>query len=208
MIYLPQKLREYRKRRGMTQENAAEALGVAPQTVSKWERGETYPDVLMLPALAHLFGVSTDALLGMDEMSAHQRRGEAYTQARIHMRRHDWNAAVSVYEEALSIWPENDGLMCDLAMALALHGGPEQLSKAAGLCLRVLEGQAGLKVQHTARAALCYIYHKMGDKDRSAEFVRQLPHTRESREVVHERLNASTGQEDEWLYELSTGEKW
>ena len=45
MFVLSAKLREHRRKLEMTQEEVANALGVAPQTVSKWERAETYPDI-------------------------------------------------------------------------------------------------------------------------------------------------------------------
>ena len=41
----------------LTQEDIAEMLRVSPQSVSKWERGDTYPDITLLPALANLFKV-------------------------------------------------------------------------------------------------------------------------------------------------------
>ena len=52
-----------RKSRGMTQEELAEKLGVSGQAVSKWENDISYPDILMLPKLAEIFGVTTDELL-------------------------------------------------------------------------------------------------------------------------------------------------
>lgn len=55
-----------RKERGMTQENLAEAMGVSPQTISKWENSTTYPDITLLPVLADFFGVTVDALYGRD----------------------------------------------------------------------------------------------------------------------------------------------
>lgn len=53
----------YRKRFGMTQAGLAEKLNYSDKAVSKWERGESIPDVLTLAALAELFGVSVDTLL-------------------------------------------------------------------------------------------------------------------------------------------------
>lgn len=53
-------LKKFRMAKNMTQENAAEKLGVNSQTVSRWECGTTLPDVLMLPALAKLYGVTVD----------------------------------------------------------------------------------------------------------------------------------------------------
>ena len=55
-------LKKYRLAKKLTQEKAAELLGVSAQTVSRWECGTTLPDVLMLPEIARLYGVTTDDL--------------------------------------------------------------------------------------------------------------------------------------------------
>lgn len=69
MIYFGENLKKLRKQREMTQEVLADFLGVSFQAVSKWERGETYPDMTMLPAIASLFNVTTDFLLGIDKVN-------------------------------------------------------------------------------------------------------------------------------------------
>lgn len=53
-----------RKRLGLTQDHLAEKLGVTAQAVSKWENDQSCPDILMLPRLAEIFGITTDELLG------------------------------------------------------------------------------------------------------------------------------------------------
>lgn len=206
MFVLHQKIREYRRRQEMTQEDVANALGVAPQTVSKWERAETYPDITLLPALANLFGVTTDQLLGMDQLREEYRIGTVYTRAREKLRQKDWDGAIAIYEQALRIWPNDAGILTDLAMALALSGESAQLTRAALICENVLQSQEHVKLQHTARAALCYIYAKAGDLERALLAARQLPHQRESREVVQAHLH----QQADWdslIYTLSTGEE-
>lgn len=53
----------YRKRSGLTQAGLAEKLNYSDKAVSKWERGESIPDVLTLIQLAELFGISVNELL-------------------------------------------------------------------------------------------------------------------------------------------------
>lgn len=55
-----------RKRRGMSQEEVAEKLGISRQTVSKWETDETLPDICQSKRLAVLYGLSLDELVEFD----------------------------------------------------------------------------------------------------------------------------------------------
>lgn len=52
-----------RKQKGMTQSNLASKLNVSDKAVSKWENGQGYPDITLLPSLASLFNVSIDYIL-------------------------------------------------------------------------------------------------------------------------------------------------
>lgn len=61
---LSQQISMLRKQNGYTQEQLASKLGVTYQAVSKWENGQSCPDVLLLPALAEAFGVTLDGLFG------------------------------------------------------------------------------------------------------------------------------------------------
>ncbi len=56
-----------RRQQGLTQVQLAGQLGVSPQAVSKWESGQSCPDIMMLVPLSKIFGVSTDQLLGEEE---------------------------------------------------------------------------------------------------------------------------------------------
>lgn len=63
---LGESLLNARKSKGLTQEAAAEKLGVSRQTVSKWETGETLPDIRQSKRLAALYGVTLDELIDFD----------------------------------------------------------------------------------------------------------------------------------------------
>lgn len=55
-----------RKERGITQEDLAKHLGVSKPAVSKWESGQSYPDILLLPIIASYFDISVDQLIGYE----------------------------------------------------------------------------------------------------------------------------------------------
>ena len=63
---LSKNLKIFRKRKGLTQENVAEALNVVRQTISKWEKGISVPDADMLIKLAEILDVSVSELIGSD----------------------------------------------------------------------------------------------------------------------------------------------
>ena len=56
---------DLRRKKGISQQKLADAIGVSFQTVSKWENRITMPDITLLPELAGYFSVSVDQLLGL-----------------------------------------------------------------------------------------------------------------------------------------------
>lgn len=55
-----------RKEKGLTQEDLARYIGVSKASVSKWETGQSYPDITFLPQLAAFFNISIDDLMGYE----------------------------------------------------------------------------------------------------------------------------------------------
>lgn len=73
---LDKRMQELRKSRGLSQEQLAEAAGVSRQAVSKWELGESAPELEKVLALSEFFGVTTDYLLkGSSPAPAPQKKG-------------------------------------------------------------------------------------------------------------------------------------
>ena len=79
-----------RKKSGLTQENVAEKLGVSRQTISKWETGETLPDIRQSKALAMLYHMTLDELIeyDFDEAQAQQLIDSVSEEAQARI---DWN---------------------------------------------------------------------------------------------------------------------
>ncbi len=66
MLKIGEKILQKRKERGITQEELAEFMMVTKASVSKWETGQSHPDILLLPKLATFFNISVDELIGYD----------------------------------------------------------------------------------------------------------------------------------------------
>ncbi|MBQ8554375.1 MAG: helix-turn-helix transcriptional regulator [Clostridia bacterium] len=62
---ISEKVSALRRERGLTQERLGAMLGVSSQAVSKWEKGDCLPDLLLIPQLCEALGISADELLGV-----------------------------------------------------------------------------------------------------------------------------------------------
>ena len=181
MMYLPANLKKYRIAKDLTQEEVAEFLGITAQSVSKWERGESYPDITFLPALANIFETSVDLLIGMDAVRAEETRYNIHNTAVEYQKNGEYDKAEKTYREALLTYPNMPGMILGLAGTLALKGDTEE---AIELTERGLPLSANEKQKATLRAALCFLYLKAGREDKAGRLASELPHTRESREVI------------------------
>lgn len=104
-VQIAQRLAELRRAHGYSQEALANELELSRQAVSKWERAESSPDTENLIALAHLYGVSLDALLSVDDDVAedvafeHEERAREQDAAE-RAREHDRASAAQAAEAA------------------------------------------------------------------------------------------------------------
>lgn len=78
MIQIGTKIREYRKEKKITQEQLAKFMNVSKTSVSKWENGQSYPDIVSLPKLAGFFNVTIDELLNYEAQLTKEEIREYY----------------------------------------------------------------------------------------------------------------------------------
>lgn len=135
----------------------------------------------MLPALANIFETSIDLLIGMDEIRAKETRYNIHKKAVEYQRKGDYLAAEQTYRDALLIYPNKPGMILGLASTLALKG---QTAEAIELMERGLLISINEKQKSTMRATLCFLYLKARYEDKANKLASELPHTRESREVI------------------------
>ena len=75
---LNEKIKELRKKKGLTQEELATGLNVVRQTVSKWEKGISVPDADALVKIADIFGVSVSELLGENNKNEDKKLDDSH----------------------------------------------------------------------------------------------------------------------------------
>ncbi len=203
-LYIGENIKRLRHERGITQETLADAMNVSCPAVSKWERGETFPDITMVLPLAAYFGVSADELLGLDAAKNEQRiqdyldeyhrlgaQGKALEKfdlmAKAHEEfPHDWR----ILEEYM--WQLNYDPHCTESYGNEVH--KEELYR---LCKRVLEECTLDPPRYAALSILSGLYVLDGDMDKAVETVKRLPPS-----------YLSQGQELENCYERGTEEWW
>ncbi len=141
-------IRRLRTEKEVTQETLAAALGVTSQSVSRWENGNAYPDMELIPKIAMFFGITTDILFGMND-EARQRRlarlkqicGELLCDdcGRITERQYQHHRAA--HEE----FPEDPDFAFEICYDI-MHGqirpAEEHLDEIRGLCKQVVETTA------------------------------------------------------------------
>jgi len=137
-------IKRLRTAKSITQEQLSVAMNVTCAAVSKWERGETYPDITLLQPLAYFFGVTLDALMGYNQEKIQAKIDEAIALYRKH-----WNSdtgreiIVNAYKEYPNDYWIMHYYMWNLAGDLA-DNDPAVLiahkEEFLAICEKILEG--------------------------------------------------------------------
>ena len=138
MYMLQETIKKYRKEMKLTQEQLAEIMGVTVGAVSKWELGLSNPDIMLLPKLASLFGVSLDTLFSFqltdcsaDDLSL-DIKGYRYD------KQYEKGAEVAIH--SIRRYPNHFGILYQSAALFMLQGvergNTEALEKALELYRR------------------------------------------------------------------------
>ncbi len=103
-------IKRLRTAKNVTQEQLSVAMNVTCAAVSKWERGETYPDITLLQPLAYYFGVSLDELMGYDQEKIQAEIDEVITLYRKNMNK-DKKYAREIIIKAYHDYPNDFWIM-------------------------------------------------------------------------------------------------
>ena len=161
-------IRRLRKERNVTQEELANAVGVTAQAVSKWERNEGYPDVTMLPKIARYFGVSLDAVYGLD---AGQEKKEIRSLIRRVRGSFPDEDTETVLREGLEKYPGSFALMAELADVLT----GKNIEEAFRLYEDILDRCTDQEVRNQAYTGICRAYDRAGRHKEAVRAAEKLP---------------------------------
>lgn len=112
-------IRKRRLEKGFTQEQLATCLGVSAPAVNKWEKGSSYPDIVLLPTLARLLGTDLNTLLSFQEDLSEKEISIFMNEVADTVEKSGFEAGYSLTMEKIKEFPSCDLLVVNLATLLA-----------------------------------------------------------------------------------------
>lgn len=171
MIKLGEKIKALRKQKNVSQEVFANDLGVSFQAVSKWENGNTMPDVTMIPAIASFFSVSTDELFDFNLFEI-EKQVEAICHDAYQYRFTDSAESERILREGLKRFPGNDTILNNLLYTLDYR---TRANEIISLCKTLIESTIDDSVKYDACRILASCYQENGQKDLVKPTLERIP---------------------------------
>ena len=186
-LSIGENIRRRRIERNLTQEEVAAHLGVSSQSVSKWERGDGYPDIEMLPSIANYFSVSIDELMGTSAPEKKAMYDKINGEWVVNNRSGRHSENVQLMRDALKNFPNDALLLVQLSTSLEkLEGTDEEKAKYLRESIAVQEQIINYCEDCEVRGAtlfnICFAYLKNGERDKALEQAMKLPNLYKGRE--------------------------
>ena len=171
MLKLGEKIKSLRKQKNISQEIFANYLGVSFQAVSKWENGNTMPDITMVPAIASFFGVSTDELFDFNLFET-EKQVDAICHEAYKYRFTDPAKSEQILRDGLHRFPGNDIILNNLLYTLDYQ---ERAGEVITLCKTLIESTRDDSVKYDACRILASCYQENGQKDLIKPVLEMIP---------------------------------
>lgn len=176
-------IREKRKEQSLTQEQVAEFLGVSTPAVNKWEKGITYPDITILPALARLLKVDLNTLLSFNEDLSEIEVVNFINEISTIMQKDGFYKGFTRAIEMIQTYPRSESLIISTAMTLqgglsifSVQDKSEYETEIEKLYLRASLSD-NFEIKNKANSMLISKYIERGDFDKAQGVINTLPNT-------------------------------
>lgn len=186
-LLIGKNIKRLRRERDLTQEEVATHLGISFQSISKWERGDGYPDITMLPALANYFGVSVDEIIGMSEIAKSEKYDEINLLWADNNKKGLHYDNVNLMKQSLKIYPNNALLLVQLSTSLEKLDGTDSekskyLKESIAVQEQILRYGEDSEVRGATLYNICFAYWKNGEYGKALEQAKKLPNLYKARE--------------------------
>ncbi len=121
-IKIGEKIKQLRQRDGRKQEDLANAIGVSPQAISRWEANGGYPDIELIPAIANYFNISIDELFGYSKDREEKLKNILEKADKAITEQGDMTECVEMLRNAAEEFPSEPQVLIKLGYALSMHG--------------------------------------------------------------------------------------
>lgn len=176
-------IHERRLAKGFTQEQVANYLGVSAPAVSKWEKGTSYPDIVLLPALARLLDTDLNTLLSFQSDLSEKEVALFMNEVSETIDKNDFETGYLLAIEKLKEYPTCDLLVGNLAMlldgALMFHGNKNDSKekyqeKIESLYYRAAQSK-DITIREQAQSCLISKLMEREDYEQAQEILNTLP---------------------------------
>ena len=174
-----EKIKNLRKKSNVTQEKFADYLGITFQAVSRWECGDAYPDLEILPSIANYFNVTTDELLGVDIINKQEKIDEIQKQVSENFSKGFIDENIVILRNAVNEFPNDYDLLSNLAFYLWTGGknDVETIKESISINERILNDCTDDHIRYGVMQKLAYSYNNIGEKEKAIEVANKLPYT-------------------------------
>lgn len=173
-IKFAETMKNLRKDRGNTQEELASHLKISVQAVSKWERGDGMPDIMLLPHIAAFYGTTVDFLLGCDPVRKQEKindfvktHNELHAQGKTAER-------LKLCENMQKIYPNDETVRYYLMRALQNGYIDERFDDIVMLGEQLLKS-TNAEYKTGAIRGLCFTYLHKGDRKKALRYAKMMP---------------------------------
>lgn len=166
-INIAQTIINKRREKGITQDDLAMYIGVSKASVSKWETGQSYPDITFLPQLAAYFNISIDELMSYSPQMTSEDIKRLYFKLASNFSKQPFDEAYEECKTVIKKYYSCFPLLMQMTVLLINHHmlAPEKktqeeiIAEIIDLCLRVINesGDARLSKQANDIHAICLL---------------------------------------------------
>ena len=174
-------IKRIRREKGITQEKLAELLGLTSSAISQWETDRVLPDITQIPILCNIFDVTSDEILGINNISKNEEIGSIENDAWLSFQNGDYSEAVGIVRVGLEKYPDSYVLMDLLIHFLQFLDRRGTVDERINLCNKILNGSNDEHLKNRVTASLCIAYANKGEHDKAleiAESVVDFPYTK------------------------------